>query len=75
MADFEVVESLEAPHNLHEIVPDLLLIHLGSILLVLLYHLEQVAVVSVFHYDAKVAGGRLKEGVFVPDDVRMLDRC
>lgn len=69
------MEGLKASHNLYEIVPDLLLIHLGSVLLVLLDHLEQVAVVSVFHDDAEVAGGRLKESVFVPNNVRMLNRC
>ena len=73
MADFEVVESFETSYNLHKKVPNLFLVELCSILLRFLDQLEQVAIVSMFHYDAKVSRGTLEECVLIPDNVWVLD--
>lgn len=67
------MKSLESSYDLHEKMPNLLLIELGSILLVLLDQLKQVTVVGVFHNNAKVARGGFEKGVFIPDNVGMLD--
>ena len=40
MTNFEVMKSLESSDDLDEIVPNLFLIELGSILLMLLDHLK-----------------------------------
>lgn len=73
MADFEVVESFETSDNLHKKVPNLFLVELCSILLRFLDQLKQVAIVSVFHYNAKVSRGTFEESVLIPDNVWVLD--
>lgn len=70
----EVMELLEAANGSYCDSPYLLLVELLLVLLELGDLLEQVTVVGEVHHDEQV---RLlvNEGLLVPDDARVLDRC
>ena len=53
MKYFNLVESLEPPHNLNEYFPDIVFADVLLLLLMLGDLLEQVSIVRVLHYDAK----------------------
>lgn len=53
MQDLSIMEGLESPDDLDEDIPDLLLLDVCLSLLVVADLLEDVAVVSVLHYQAK----------------------
>ena len=72
--DGEIMESFQASHDLDEVVPDLFLSKLGSLLFVFLDSLEQIAVVGLLHDDAKAICGIFEEGLLVCDDIRVVNR-
>lgn len=54
MQNHDLVQATEASNYLNKDFPDVVLLKQRLFLLVLSYSLEQVAVVCVFHHDAKV---------------------
>lgn len=72
VADAKIVEGLESADNLDEKVPDLSLREDRVFLLVVVDHLQKVTTVSVLHDYAETHV--LKEGLFVTDNVRVVDR-
>ena len=69
------MQSLEAPDNLDEDVPDLLLLDVGLSFLVTANLLEHIAVVGVLHHEAKAGAALVDEGFFVRDHVLVDDAC
>ena len=67
------MERFEPSDNLNEIVPYLLLRKLGLILFMFLNALKKVAAVRQLHDDTQTTFLVLEEGLFVSDDVGMVD--
>ena len=53
MANFEVMESLEATDDLDEVVPDHFFTETGICFLLLVDELKNVTSIGIFHDDAK----------------------
>lgn len=71
---FEIMKGLQSSHRLDEEVPDLLLGELCLLLFVLLNCLQQIAAVCELHNDTETSFLVIKEGIFVSDDIRVVDR-
>lgn len=71
---FEIMKGLQSSHRLDEEVPDLLLGELCLLLFVLLNCLQQIAAVCELHNDTEASFLVIKEGIFVSDDIRVVDR-
>ena len=69
------MESFETTDDLDEEMPDLFLSEGCVALLVIINQLEQVATIGVLHHEDQAVCLVLKECLFVPDDVRMVDTC
>ena len=68
------MESFEAPDDLDEVVPNLLLAKYLVTLLLLVNQLEHVAAIRVLHHEAETVGCVLKEGLLVANHVGVTDR-
>jgi hypothetical protein len=53
MNNFEIVKDLEAPYNLDKVVPDVLLRHVGALLLIRDDFVLEITTVSQLHNDAQ----------------------
>ena len=54
MKYFHVVKRLQAANNLYENSPNVIFVYVLLFFLVLGDFLEQVAIINIFHYDAKI---------------------
>ncbi len=72
MNDFEFVQFIQPPTNLVENGPDLLFLESLLLFPFDVYLSKNVPVVCVLHYDVKAVG--FEKGLFVRDDVGMVDR-
>ena len=75
MTNFQVVECLKATHNLDEVVPDLFLAESVIVFLFVIDQLQDVAAISILHYDAEAIGRIFEKGFLVADYIRMADAC
>ena len=50
---FSIVKSFEPAHDLDKNVPNLLFFYIGFTLLIIAYFLEDISVISIFHYETK----------------------
>lgn len=67
------MERFEPSDNLNEIVPNLLLRKLCLIFLVFLNTLKKIATIRQLHDDTQTTFLVLEEGLFVSDDIGMVD--
>lgn len=74
MVDVELVECLESLDDLDEDPPDVVFGEEFCLLLLFDDLLVEVSIVGVVHHDAETVGGRVDEGLLVPDNVGVLDR-
>ena len=88
MHDVHVVEDFESSNALNEDSPNLVFVYCLVHFLVVFYHLENVAPVSIFHHNAKIvshlmsknafsslpehATGLVEKRFFVPDHVNVV---
>ena len=72
--DTTQVETSQAPNNLDEDIPDLLLLNVGLPLLIVADFLEDVSVVRILHDQTQARSRLINEGITVGNDVRVLDR-
>lgn len=75
MANFEVVQSLEATDDLDEVMPNHFFTESGIWFLFQVDELKNVATIGIFHDDAKRVGSVFKKGFFVANDIGMIDGC
>lgn len=74
MDNFQIMQGFEAANNLNKIVPYCFFCELGSAFFMFLDSLQQVSSVGQLHDDAKASFLVLKEGLFVSDNVWVVDR-
>ena len=75
VADFEVVERLEASYNLDEVMPDLLFCEQLPVSLFRSDNLQDVTAISVLHHNAQAVGLILEKSFFVTNYIRVIDAC
>ena len=73
MQDLADVERAKSTDDLNENVPDLLLLDVGLPFLVVADLLEDVTIIGILHDEAQARGGLIDEGVFVADDIRVVN--
>lgn len=73
--NFQVMQCLESPDNLNEVMPDLFFSEFGLLFLVVFDSLEQISTVSQLHDNAETTLLVFEESLFVSDNIRMIDGC
>ena len=71
--DTSHVEGPQSADNLYKHIPDFLLFDVGLSLLIVAYFLEDVAIVSVLHYEAQTGGGLVDKSVSVGNNIRVVN--
>jgi hypothetical protein len=66
MHNIHIMQRLKPMDQLNEYPPDLPLLHVLSLSLMVVYTLQQVAVVRVLHYNAQALRVLIKKCFFVP---------
>jgi len=73
MANFEVMKCFEPSNSLDKVMPDLFFSILAFAFLMFLNCLEEITVVTNLHDNAQVAWLILEEGLFVSDNIWVVD--
>lgn len=73
MANFEVVQRLEPPDDLNQVVPNSLFADSFFSVLLLLNLGEHVAAVGILHHDAEMVRGVIEKGFFEANYIWVVD--